>query len=148
MLSISSSIGRHPQVRVDDLRILADLGRPALGDLLAELQHHEPVAYAHDQPHVVLDEQHGHPVVADAPDQLEERVLFRRVEAGRRLVEAQQSRVRGERARDLETPLLAVWQVARDLVGVPTDTDEVEQFPRLSAALTLLAPEPWHPKEG
>src|SRR5690349_11193444 len=65
MLSISSSIGRYPQVGGDHLRIVADLRGRTLGDLLAELQHHDPVAHPHDQAHVVLDEQDRHALVAD-----------------------------------------------------------------------------------
>src|SRR5687768_11772338 len=58
ILSISSSIDRHPQVCGAHLRIGGDLGRRPLGDLATELQHHYPVGHTHDQPHVVLDEQH------------------------------------------------------------------------------------------
>src|SRR5690349_4404800 len=81
ILSSSSSIDRHPQVGGVHLRIGGDLGRRAVGDLATELQHHDPVGDAHDQPHVVLDEQHGDAGVADAPDQLEELLLLGRVEA-------------------------------------------------------------------
>ena len=42
----------------------------ALGDLLAEVEHDDPVGDAHDQAHVVLDEQHGEPSVADLADQV------------------------------------------------------------------------------
>src|SRR5689334_23231285 len=60
----SSSIGRHSQVRRDHSRVVPHLGGRPLSDLLAELQHHDPVGHTHDQAHVVLDEQHGHPAVA------------------------------------------------------------------------------------
>ena len=39
-------------------------GRPSA--IFAELEHDDPVADAHDQAHVVLDEQHGQAAVADA----------------------------------------------------------------------------------
>src|SRR5262249_40933873 len=48
MSSISSSIRRHPQVGRDHLRVVAHLGRRTLGDLLAELQHHDAVGDLHD----------------------------------------------------------------------------------------------------
>ena len=44
----------------------------ALGDLAAEVQHHDPVGDAHDQTHVVLDQQHGVALVADPADQVHE----------------------------------------------------------------------------
>src|SRR5689334_16116103 len=81
MLSISSSIGRYPQVRCDHLRVVPHLGGGTLGDLLSELQDHQPVAHAHDQAHVVLDEQHRHALVADGLDQRQQLLLLRRVEA-------------------------------------------------------------------
>src|SRR5262245_35328912 len=70
--SISSSIGRHSQVRGDDGWVVPYLGGQALGDLLAELQHHDPVGYPHDQPHVVLDQQHRDPGITDLADELEQ----------------------------------------------------------------------------
>ena len=39
------------------LRVRADLVGRALGDLLAVVEDGDPVADAHDHPHVVLDEQ-------------------------------------------------------------------------------------------
>ena len=38
----------------------------ALGDLLAEVEHGDAVAHAHDEAHVVLDEDDGQAGVADA----------------------------------------------------------------------------------
>ena len=64
---------RRPQVGLDDLRVALDLGRRALGDLLAIVEHHHAVADVHHQAHIVLDEEQRHAVVADAADQLAER---------------------------------------------------------------------------
>ena len=84
----------HSQVGRDHGGVVADLGGRALGDLAAELQHDDPVGDAHDQPHVVLDQQHGVALVADLADQVHQLRLLGRVEAGGRLVEAQQLRAR------------------------------------------------------
>ena len=54
-----------PQVGLDDPRVALDLRRRALGDLLAEVEHGDAVGDAHDQAHVVLDQQHGVARVAD-----------------------------------------------------------------------------------
>src|SRR5690348_18431020 len=80
--SSSSSIGRLSQVRGDDRLVVPDLMRRTLGDLAAELQHHDAVGHAHHQAHVVLDEQNRHAGVADPADQLQQFLLLRRGEAG------------------------------------------------------------------
>ena len=56
-----ASAAPRPEVRLDDPRVGADLGRRALGDDLAVVEDGDPVADAHDHPHVVLDEQDGQP---------------------------------------------------------------------------------------
>ena len=127
-----------PQVGGDHLRVVPDLGRASLRDLLAELQHHDPVGDPHDQAHVVLDQQHGVAQVADLADQLVQLLLLRGVEAGRRLVQAEQFRLGGQRPGDLETALVAVRQVAGQVVGPAVDADEPEQLERLTLARPLL----------
>ncbi len=52
-------------------------------------------------------------VVADAVDQLAEQHLLGGIHAGGRLVEREQLRIGGQRARDLEPALVAVGQRAR-----------------------------------
>src|SRR5690606_38751345 len=80
----------HAQVGGDDLGIVRHLVGRAVRDDPPELQHDDPVRDPTDQAHVVLDEQHGVPVVADVADEVHEGLLLRRVEARRGLVEAQE----------------------------------------------------------
>src|SRR6266540_4799930 len=134
----SSSIFGHPQVRGDHLGIVGHLGRRSLGDLLAELQNHDPVGDTHDQPHVVLDEQHGVAPVPNLLDQLEQILLLHRVEARRRLVQADQLRLGRQRARDLQPPLIPVRQVTGHLVGPVGYADEPQQLHPLLVAGPLL----------
>ena len=47
----------HPQVGGNDLRVFADLGRQSVGDLAAELEDDDAIGDAHDESHVVFDEQ-------------------------------------------------------------------------------------------
>src|SRR6266511_2439926 len=148
MLSISSSIGRHPQVSGDHLRVVADLRGRTLGDLLAELQHDDTLRHTHDQPHVVLDEQDRDTGLADLPDQLEQALLLGRVEPGGRFVQAEQDRLGRQRPRDLEAALLTVRQVAGDLPRAPLDADEAQQVHRLLFAGPLLVPVPGQPEQG
>src|SRR3990167_659466 len=58
------------QVSVDHQRVAADLGRCALGDLLAVVQHDDLVGQAHDHVHLVLDQAHGLAVVHELADQI------------------------------------------------------------------------------
>ena len=82
---------RLAEIGADHGRIAADLGRRAVGDLAAIVEHDDVVGDAHDHAHVVLDQQHADAVaVADRDQQLGELGRFARVEAGRRLVEAEQ----------------------------------------------------------
>src|SRR6185437_2342010 len=145
--SSSSSIFGHPQVGGDDLGIAAYLGGRALGDLPAELQDHDPVGYAHHQAHVVLDEQHCVAEVADGLDQLEQLLLLGRVEAGRRLVQAEQLGLGAQGTRDLQAALVPVRQVARDLVGPIGDADEAQELHRPPLAGPLLERVPGDPED-
>src|SRR6185503_10704332 len=127
---------RRSQVSLDYLRVLLHLCRRALGDLLAVVEHHHAVADVHHQPHVVLDEQHRHAIVAHAADQLAERDALRRIHAGRGLVEREQLGLGGQRAGNFQTALVAVRQAAGRMVRFAADAHVVEQLQR--PALNLL----------
>ena len=132
-----------PEVRLDHALVRLDLGRRALGDLLAVLEHGEALGDAHHDLHVVLDQQHGQPLlVAHATDERREVGRLLRVHPGRRLVEQQQLRVGRERPRDLEPPLVAVGQRARLLLVAPRQAAVDEQLARLLARRRLLALDP------
>src|SRR5688572_4452708 len=119
---------RRSQVGLDDLRILLHFGRRAFGNLLAVVEHHYAVAYVHHQAHIMLDQKHGHAVVADAADQLAEREALRRIHAGCRLVQSEELRLGGQGARDLQPALIAVREAAGGVIGARADADVVEQF--------------------
>src|SRR3569833_3250491 len=146
MSLISRSIGRSPQIRLDDPRIVLDLGGQTLRDLLAEVEHGDPVADAHDQAHVVLDQQDGTARVADLLAALLESLLLGGVHPRRGLVEQQQLRIRGQRAGDLQPPLVTVRQVLRRLVDPSADADELHQLLGLGPALALLFVVPGKPQ--
>ena len=93
-------------------RVGPDLLRRALGDLLAVVEDGDPLADAHHHLHVVLDQQDGQLELVAQP--LMSRVICARlagVHAGRRLVQQEQLRLAGQRARQLEPALVAVGQV-------------------------------------
>src|SRR5688572_12545666 len=121
---------RGAQIRFDHLRIALNLLRPTLGDLAAVVEHHDPVADAHHQAHVVLDQEHRDTAASDGGDQLSERDALGRVHPCGGFVQGEQPGLGGKRSRDLETALVAVGQAARRGVGARTDADIVEELER------------------
>src|SRR5579859_2625671 len=148
MSSTSRSIGTGSQVGLDHGRVGLDLGRPALGDLAAEVEHGDAVADAHHQAHVVLDEQHGRTAVADLADELLQGDLLRGVHARGRLVQHQQPGLGGEGPGDLEAALIPVGEVLGHLAGDVGDADERQQVAGHPFAVALLGPVPWQPQHG
>ena len=84
----------------------------------------------HHHLHVVLDDE-DRQVLGDAAHQRHGVVGLRRAHAGRRLVEAQQLRLGGERDADLEVALLAVREVGGELVGLGFEADRLQHGLRL-----------------
>src|SRR5712691_7320084 len=82
--------------------------------------------------------QHSGAVASDCLNELAQGKRFRRVHAGGRLVEREQLRLGGERARDLEASLVAVRQTARGVVGAAADPDIVEQLGRARFDLSFF----------
>ena len=93
--------------RVGHHRVGGPLGHePALG------HHRHPVGDVAYDVHVVLDEEHGHALVAQAWMWPEQRLGQRRVHAGHRLVEHDHLRVAHQRPRHLEELALAAGEAA------------------------------------
>mmetsp|Transcript_1047 Transcript_1047/g.2758 ORF Transcript_1047/g.2758 Transcript_1047/m.2758 type:complete len:297 (+) Transcript_1047:2737-3627(+) len=130
MLFSPRSVGlvASAQIGFDDLLVALHLGRRALGDLLAVVQHRHAVAQAHHQLHVMLDQQDGAAVLADAVDQLAQHDLFGRIHAGGGLIERDQLGVGGQGPGDLQAALVAVAQSPRLEFGVLADADVVQQL--------------------
>ena len=78
----------------------------------------------------MLDQKQRRAVGADAIQKLHQRAAFRRVHAGRGLIEREELRLGGERARDLEPALVAVRQRAREVVAVSGDAAIVKDLMR------------------
>src|SRR5262249_15097873 len=92
-------------------------------DLIGNPHHHR---------HVVFDQKdRGRMLIADFMQIAAELGAFVRIEAGCRLVETKQHRVRAHRAGDLEPPLRPVGQFAGEIVGAISQSDYVEPIARL-----------------
>ena len=131
---------RHaPEVRGLHALVRPHGRRHALDQLGAEVHHHQPVDQFHHEVHVVLDDQDRHALLAQLAQQVGERHLLLAAQAGGRLVEHQQHRVGGQRARDLEDALRAQRQAAGQFVRAVAEADAVQLALRLLQDLALLA---------
>src|SRR5688500_8584829 len=97
-------------------RIVLDLRRRALGDLLAEVEDRDAVGDAHHELHHMLDEQDGHAAAAQLHDPVAQLRDLLAVHSRGRLVQQQEPRPGGERARQLEPALLAEREIGGELV--------------------------------
>ena len=129
------------QVGFDDLGVVADLVGGALGDDPAEVQHRDALADAHDQIHVMLDQQDGDvELVPDAADDLHQLGGLGGVHAGGGLVQQQQLGAGGQGADDLQPALGAVGQAACLLAGQVGHVEDVQKPDGLVGGLALLLP--------
>ena len=111
-------LGRRAEVGRDHGRVALDFLRRALGDLLAEVQHHDAVRDRHDELHVVLDQQHADVALdIDPLDQFRKLALLDRVGAGCRLVQQQDAGIRAKCAGDLQATLFAVGKDPASSLG-------------------------------
>ena len=118
--------GRAAEVGLDHARVAADdFGRP-VRDHLAELEHDHVVGDPEHEPHVVIDQEHRRARVDDLAQVPPELLALPRVEAGGRLVEAEEPRLRCERASDPDELALALGEVLRHRVGHALEPEELE----------------------
>ena len=101
--------------------------RRAFRDPLAGIHHHHSVAQGADGFHDVLDHDDGDAVATDQADQVDAGLQLGGIEAGEPLVEQQQLRMAGERARKLEPLLVDVGQLEPSMVRVPAEPDALQQ---------------------
>jgi hypothetical protein len=99
----------------------------------------DPVADVHDESHVVVDQQDsGLVVVAHGADDGREVGHLRLGEPGGGLVQQQEPRLRGERPRDAELPLVAVRERPGRLLVALLQAEQLEELvgapPRLALA--------------
>ncbi len=114
------------EIGLDHVGVGLDRARRALGDLGAEIEHHDAVGEIHHKAHVVLDQQHRHAAVAQLAQQRREPLLLQMAQARGGLVEQQQQRIDAQRARDLDDALLAERQAARQLVDLVAEADALD----------------------
>ena len=115
---------RATEIGRENIRVLADLLGRAFRNLLAEVQHRDPLRDLHHQAHVVFDQQHSDSRCIDAFDHVGQRLRFLRVQARRRLIQQDDAWFRGHRTRHFQQSLLAIRQLIGLHVAATTETDE------------------------
>src|SRR6266545_1137394 len=106
------------EVRLDDGGVPLHLGRRPCRDLLPEIEHVHSVGDAHDEAHVVLDEEDRQLVVVTQPfDERAEQVDLVMAEPAGRLVQEQEPRAGDERTGELDPFLRPVRQPRRGAVA-------------------------------
>ena len=106
---------------------MLEIRRRALGDLHAVVEHGDALADAHDDLHVVLDEQHRDAeFFLRKTDQVHELDFFRGIHAGGGLVEQEQLRAGGEGTHDFEPALIAVAETVGGRVIRIRESEDAE----------------------
>ena len=127
-----------PEIGFDHLRVAADLRRRPFGDLFAEIEHRDAVRDRHDELHHVLDQHDRDALRAREVDQQRvERRDLAVAQAGRRLVEQQQLRLRGERAREVEHLLMPEIELLGRRVAIANEAGALEQRVGLGERIAL-----------
>ena len=100
-----------------------DVGR-AVGDDLPELEHDHVVGDPEHEPHVVVDQEHRRPRVDHFTEMAGQLFALPGVEACRRLVQAEEPWLRGERARDPDELALSLREILGHGVGRRLEAQE------------------------
>ncbi len=117
------------KVGLDDGGVFPDFLGRSLGDSLAVIEDEDALADAHDDFHIVLDQEDGErKAVADGKDHLHESVLFGGVHAGGGFIEEEKSRAGGQGAGDFEASLVAVGQRVGAFLHEVPEVQDIEEF--------------------
>src|SRR5712692_9222370 len=129
------------QIGLDHPGVPLHVAGPAFGDLLPVVEDGDAIRDLHHHPHVVLDEEQGALALLHQPaQQCHQAAGLALGHARGGLVEQQQRRIGGERARQLEASLVAVGQVARELVGLVPQAGHFEELGAVLPLPPLLLP--------
>src|SRR5215213_1088535 len=116
------------QVARDHVRIVAHGHGTAFGDHTTDLEAVHAVADAHDERHVVLDDQHrGTELAANLLDQRAERLRLTLRDPSRGLVEAQHPGVEREEPGELDDASGARGEIGDAVARVATEAEEADE---------------------
>ena len=131
---------RSSQIRLDDLRIVADFFRRCVGDLAAVVEDRHAVGDVHHDRHVVLDQDDRRAeLVVDVENETAHVLLLLDAHARHRLVQQKQHGLGGERAGQLYPFLQAVGEPSDGNLADRLDLQEVDDLLDLPAVPDLFA---------
>src|SRR5215207_3277050 len=138
-LEFGGVFGSGADVGLDHPWVGLDLGWRTFdqGPSLDQTQH--AVAEIEDEPHVVLDNDNPKTKIADSEDQLLGLPSLLRIHSRGRLIQQKHLGIGTERAGNLKSPLIAVGQVPRQVIGRVAEPDEVEQLLGTCCGRRLIA---------
>ena len=129
------------EIGAPDLRVGEHFGRLALGDLAAEIEHHDAVRDIHHHAHVMLDHQHRHAVfLVEIDDEAGHVLLLLEVHAGHRLVEQDQFGLERHRAGELDPLAKAIGQRAGGRLAHRLQVEKIDDLLDLAPMIQFLAP--------
>ena len=94
------------------------------------IQHDEPVGDPHHRVHRVLDDDDGHALAAQALQHIQHVVALLAAQPRQRLVQQQQPRRAGQRARQFHQPQLLVGQLPGGNAGLVGQPDALQRVRR------------------
>src|SRR5262249_2613048 len=127
------------EIGFNDPRIFLDLRRRAVREPASIVEDGDFVAHAHHHVHMVLHQDHGRAIVADAGNQLADMRRFGDVESRSRLIEQQERRPRHHRARDFQQTAMSIGERAGADMGDAGKADEMQHGHRSLLNAALLA---------
>lgn len=125
------------KVRLNDLRVILDVGGRSFCNLTAVVQDVDPLAKVHYYLHVVLYDDEALALVPKLENKIEELVEQGPVDAGGRLIEEDDLGVEHENPDELKKLLLSVGEVTGELVPEGAEVYEGQQLLSLVAVFSL-----------
>src|SRR5262245_60611005 len=136
--SIAPSMAQA-EIGVDHRLIGLHLGRRAIGDLEAVIEHEHAIGEVHHHPHIVLDQRDGGAVMrVDVEDEAAHVLLLLEIHPRHRLVEQQQVGLHGEGAAKLYPLLQTVRKLAYLNLADVLNLQKVDDLLDASALLDLF----------
>src|SRR5215213_3155103 len=127
------------QVGLNDFRIALDLRWRPFGDLETVVDYGHLVRDAHDDFHVMFDEENGEvEIAAQAVDEVGHLRRFLRIHSGSWLVEEEQLGLAGEGPRDLEPALITVGEILCGHRTLAAQANILEELPGPGTRCALL----------
>ena len=120
----------------------------ALGDLLAVMQHQQPIRQALDGFDDVLDDENADPLVADLADHLDHFFDLDQIEPGHDLIAQENLRLHRQGLCQLQPLAAGTSQFIRALIDISAKPDEIQLSARLLAGFRQLGLSASAPEQG